>query len=376
MNVCLLSNTFPPDVGGLAVSARRLARYLSSAGHEIHVVAPGESLPPGAWRTEPSGAITLHRLGALGQQRDTLAEWFDLAVSLDVAHGFDLFHGHFAAPAGYIAALVARYRGKPSIVGVRGNDVDLMPFDRRRATFALQALEWATAIAAVSNDLARKAAALSGRDDVCVIHNGVDAELFAPQPPDPELRRRLGLDDRPVVGFAGEARTKKGLGRMLRIYPRLYEALPAQLLLVGGVRKDDKEMVRFFRRQHRDLPFHLLPPQPHAAMPAYYALCDVVILPSLRDGLPNTLLEAMACGRPVVASAVGGMLDVVADGCDGLLLPARDDDAWVDALRRLLLDPEARRRLGAAARQTVQARFTVERELSSWLALYRELLSC
>ena len=134
-------------------------------------------------------------------------------------------------------------------------------------------------------------------------------------------------------------------------------------------------MVKFFQRQHRDLPFHLIPPQPHIDMPRYYALSDIVILPSLRDGLPNTLLEAMACARSVVASAVGGMLDVVTDGHDAILLPAGDDDAWVDTLHRLLLDPETRDRLGSAARQTVTARFTVEREQAAWMALYQELLS-
>jgi glycosyltransferase involved in cell wall biosynthesis len=262
-----------------------------------------------------------------------------------------------------------------SVVSARGNDVDLMPFDRRRATFALKALEWADVVVAVTRDLARKAAALSGRNDVRVIHNGVDTELFSPQPPDPDLREQLGLDDRPVIAFLGEARAKKGLGPMLRVYPRLYEAVLAQMLLVGGVRSDDKEMVKFFQRQHPDLPFHLLPPRPNIEMPKFYALSDIVILPSLRDGLPNTLLEAMACGRPVVASAVGGMLDVVTDGHDGLLLPARDDGLWINTLQRLLLDSETCSQLGAAARQTVLARFTVERELASWQALYQEFLS-
>lgn len=375
MNVCLLSNTYPPDVGGVAVSSRRMANNLAEAGCEIHVLVPSQSVPPGSQRAEMDGAVTVHRLGAHSRPRETLAAWFDLAVSLDKAHNFDLFHGQFLAPAGYLAALVARYLGKTSVVSARGNDVDLMPFDRRRATFALKALEWADAVVAVTHDLARKAAALSGRDDVRVIHNGVDARLFCPLQPDPDLRQRLGLDDHPVIAFLGEARAKKGLGRMLRITPRLYETVPVQMLLVGGVRKDDKEMVKFFQRQHRDLPFHLIPPQPHIDMPRYYALSDIVILPSLRDGLPNTLLEAMACARPVVASAVGGMLDVVTDGHDAILLPVRDDDAWVDTLHRLLLDPETRDRLGSAARQTVTARFTVEREQAAWMALYQELLS-
>lgn len=375
MKVCLLSDTYPPDVGGLAVSVRRNARNLAAAGHQVHVVAPSHSRPPGSWHVGADGPVTVYRLGTHSRLRETLADWFDLMVELDLAQEFALFHGYFLTYAGYLAALTARYRGKPSVVSARGNDIDVMPFDDRRAVFVFKALEWADAILAVTRDLALKATALSGRHDVQLVHNGVDGTLFAPQPPDPALRASLGLDQRPVVGFVGEARAKKGLGRMLRIFPRLCDEVPAQLLLVGGVRQEDSAMVDFFRRQHPDLPLHLVPPQPNQALPSYYALCDVVILPSLRDGLPNALLEAMACGRPVVASAVGGMLDVVTHDMDGMLLPPRDDRVWVEALRHMLLDSEARQRLGSAARQTALDRFTPGQELEAVLAVYERVLS-
>lgn len=375
MKICLLSNTFPPDVGGLAISAQRNAQNLSAAGQEVHVVAPSESLPPGSWQAERDGAITIHRLGAHPRLRQTLTEWFELTAELDRAERFDLFHGHFVSYAGYVAALLARYRGVKSVVSARGNDIDVMPFDYRRAVFVLKALEWADAIVAVTQEMVQKTAALSGREDIRLIHNGVDASMFAPQEPNQALRTSLGLDKRPVIGFIGEARAKKGLGRLLRVYPRLYTRIPSQLLFVGGVRKDDKAMIKFFQRQHPDLPLRLVSPQSHEKMPQYYALCDLVVLPSLRDGLPNTLLEAMACGRPVVASAVGGMVDALTDGRDGVLLPVRDDDAWVNTLERLLMDSQTCQELGAAARHTVTTRFTVERELNSWLALYQELLS-
>jgi glycosyltransferase involved in cell wall biosynthesis len=235
MKVCLLSDTYPPDVGGLAVSVRRNARNLAAAGHQVYVVAPSHARPPGSWHLEADGPVPVYRLGTHSRLRETLADWFDLMVELDVAQEFALFHGYFLTYAGYLAALTARYRGKPSVVSARGNDIDVMPFDDRRAVFVLKALEWADAILVVTRDLALKATALSGRHDVQLVHNGVDGTLFAPQPPDPGLRASLGLDQRPVVGFVGEARAKKGLGRMLRIFPRLCEEVPAQLLLVGGI---------------------------------------------------------------------------------------------------------------------------------------------
>ncbi|NOZ07030.1 MAG: glycosyltransferase family 4 protein [Chloroflexi bacterium] len=375
MKICLLADTYPPDVGGLAVSVRRNARNLARAGHTVHVVSPHKGAAPGTWHTTTDGPVAVHRFGPRARQRETLAAWFDGIAALDTRYDFDLFHGHFIVYAGYVATMVARYAGKPSVVSVRGNDLDVMPFDNRRAPFVFKSLEWADAIVAVTRDLARKAQALSGRADVRVIHNGVDAQRFAPQAPPPALRATLQLDERPVIGFTGEARAKKGLGRMLRVFARLNETLATQMLLVGGVRQEDRAMVEFFRKQHPDLPLHIVPPQPNEALPPYYALCDVVILPSLRDGLPNTLLEAMACGRPVVASAVGGMLDVLTDGVDGIMLPPVDDAAWVDTLHRLLHDPPAREQLGTSARRTVVTRFTTAGERDATLALYREVVA-
>jgi glycosyltransferase involved in cell wall biosynthesis len=83
----------------------------------------------------------------------------------------------------------------------------------------------------------------------------------------------------------------------------------------------------------------------------------------------------MACGRPVAASAVGGMLDVVTDGFDGMLLPTRDDHAWVGVLHQMLMDPEARQQLGSTARQTILGRFTTDQELKAILSVYEGLPS-
>ena len=117
----------------------------------------------------------------------------------------------------------------------------------------------------------------------------------------------------------------------------------------------------------------MVPHTPHEHLPACYNLLDVLALPSLHDGLPNALLEGMACARPVVASAVGGILDVVADGQDGLLVPPGDVAALTDALLHLLRAPDERVRLGAAARQTVASRFGLEREVAQNLELYGRL---
>lgn len=368
--ICLLSDTYPPQVGGLAVSTRRMAQALAGEGHQVHVITPGRT---SAFLSD--GPVTIHRVEGGKRLRETLARWFEYTCHLDAEVNFDLFHGYFVAYAGYIATLAARYGGKKAVVSARGNDVDVMPFEPDRAAFVFKALEWADAITAVTHQLARKVAALSGRPDVRVIHNGVDAELFTPLPPEDELRSTLGLGKGPVVGFVGEARAKKGIGTLLRIFPRIHQETGAQLLLVGGARREVREMVELFKRRYPHVPLVQVPPQPHKDMPRYYALLDVLAMPSLRDGLPNALLEAMACGCVVVASNVGGMPEAITDGVDGMLLPPGQDEAWTEAILHLLQNPQEAKRLGYAARTTILERFSAGKELQETLSLYRELLA-
>jgi len=346
-----------------------MAHSLAKAGHRVHVIAPGN-----APDTVSDGPVTVQRVEESKRLRETLARWFEAACSLDAAEGFDIFHGYFVAYAGYVATLAARYTGKRAVVSARGNDLDVMPFDPNRASFIFKALEWADAVTAVTQDLARKAKARSGREDVQVIYNGVNADLFTPSSPDPELRSIIGLGQGPVVGFVGEARAKKGIGALLRIFPRIHEETGAQLLFVGGMRREAQEMLELFRRRYPHIPLILVPPQPYEEMPRYYALLDVLVMPSLRDGLPNAILEAMACGRPVVASNVGGMPDAITNGVDGILLPPGEDEAWVEAITWLIENPQEAERLGCAARNTVTERFTVERELRETLSLYESIL--
>jgi glycosyltransferase involved in cell wall biosynthesis len=102
---------------------------------------------------------------------------------------------------------------------------------------------------------------------------------------------------------------------------------------------------------------------------------DLVLMPSLRDGLPNALLEAMACGRTVVASDVGGLSDVIEDGQNGFLVPPRDKQALVDRTLSALADADQRRVLGQAARETILRDYTPLHELNHNLCLYHQLLA-
>jgi glycosyltransferase involved in cell wall biosynthesis len=161
----------------------------------------------------------------------------------------------------------------------------------------------------------------------------------------------------------------------LLAFREVAQTRPAALMLIGGVRAgDDESLVTIFQKQNPDLPLIVTPYMPHDALPAYYRALDVLALPSLQDGLPNALLEGMACGCAVVASTAGGIPDVLRHGENGLLVPPRDSTALAFAITTLLDDPAERARLGENARATVLRDYAPEQELERNLAVYRQIL--
>jgi glycosyltransferase involved in cell wall biosynthesis len=374
MRIGLLSDRFPPDVGGLAQAAARIARELARAGCEVEVLASEARLPPGTLREEESDGVRVRRLGAARDAAETQALLFERLVARHRERPFDGLHGLYLVRSGFLAAYAGRYLGVPSVVSARGNDLDRAVHDPARAAHVLRALELASRVTAVSEDLGRKARALAPNEArVDVVPNGVDTTVFRPVAPDAELAETLGLDGRAVIGFAGELRHKKGLTTLLPALALLAGRRPVTLLAIGEVRDGEQGFVELFRRRHPEVRLCFVPTRPAAELPPLYALMDVFVHPSLRDGMPNALLEALACARPAVASAVGGIPDVLGAGNGGVLVAPGDPQALAAALEGVLADPLHATAMGAAGRSHVASRFTPEREASGYLSIYREL---
>lgn len=373
MRVALLADRFPPDPGGLAVAAARIARQLTEAGAAVEAFALAADLPPGGQRLEELGdMVPVWRLGPARDSEETQALLFERLCARHNEAPFDVIHGLYLVRSGFLAAYAGRYLGLPSVVSARGNDLDRSVHDPARAAHVLRALDLATAVTSVSTDLARKARALSPAARVELIPNGVDTWVFHPVARDEQLFTTLELADRAVVGFSGELRHKKGLTTLLPALAKLAEKRPITLLAAGGVRADAAGYVELFQRRHPEVRLALLPQRSGPELPPIYALMDVFVHPSLRDGMPNALLEAMACGRPIVGTVAGGIPDAMGEGC-GVLVPAGDVDALAVAIAGLLDDRPRAAALGEAARARVAREFTPEREARRYLSLFREL---
>jgi L-malate glycosyltransferase len=177
-----------------------------------------------------------------------------------------------------------------------------------------------------------------------------------------------------VIGFVGELREKKGMITLLRAFAQVNKQRPTALLIVGEIRQgEDRQTFEEFRSTNPQLRITITGHIPHKDLPTYYSLIDAFAHPSLRDGMPNALLEAMACGKAVVATAVGGASEAIKDGETGFLVPANDAEALSQKFLELLEDESLRSRLGRSARQKVINDFTLEKELAGNLNVYRRV---
>ncbi len=378
MKIALLSEKYTPDIGGLAISAGRLGHLLSSAGHEVRVFAPSSNLPPSEKRTLNSNGINITRFGTRKRVDDTLVDWFELIIEEHNHEPFDIFHAYFLPQAGFVATYAGKYLNIPSVVSIRGNDIERAAFDPSKFSHVIYALQNAGAVTTNASELAKKAKAFVDRE-IHLIPNGIDIELFKPIERKSELAEVLGIDSgnkkekrSVVLGFAGELREKKGLKTLLSAYAQVSKKQAATLLIVGEVRAgEDKKAFDEFRLSNPEYRIIVTGTIPHKDMPAYYSLMDIFVHPSLRDGMPNALLEAMACEKVVIATPVGGTTDVIENGKNGVLVNVNDADGLAESIFQLLSQPENRKAMSKSAREAVASHFTLEMELQANLNVYQ-----
>ncbi|GAB4499319.1 MAG: glycosyltransferase family 4 protein [Anaerolineales bacterium] len=375
MKIALLSEKYTPDLGGLAISAGRLGDSLAAAGHDVRLFAPTGSLPPTIKQTLRSNGVHVTRFGAHKRVDDTLVDWFELIVKEHQRKPFDLIHAYFLPMAGFIGANAGKYLNIPSVVSIRGNDIERAAFDPSKFSHVMYALQNADAVTTNASILAKKAKAFIDRE-IHIIPNGIDTALFKPMERNEMLAEALKVESQKskVIGFVGELREKKGLATLLTGYAQITKKMSAWLLIVGEVREgEDKKFFDEFQISNPQLPITVTGHVPHKDLPAYYSLMDVFVHPSLRDGMPNAVLEAMACGKTVIATPVGGVLDVIEDGVNGILMNIGDATDLAEKAAEALSQPEKRETVGRSAREAVISQFTLEKELQANLHIYASL---
>jgi glycosyltransferase involved in cell wall biosynthesis len=357
VRVLIVSGIWPPDIGGPASHAPELAGFLSRRGHSVQVVTtaaapPAQEAYDVAWvsRKLPAGVRHLGVVLAIIRR----------ARRADVVYATSMTR---RAAAG---ALLAR---RPLVLKLTADEAyererrssrfagDLDAFQRHRGGLRVRALR------ATRNAAARRAVHVftpSGYLRELVLRWGIPAERVsvslnpAPEvpslPPRDELRRELGMDG-PTLAFAGRLMAAKALDVALQAVQRI----PRVSLLVVGDGPDRGQLERTSTELGLDDRVRFVGGRSREDVLRILSAADAAILSSRWENFPHLVVEALAVGTPVIATAVGGVPEIVHDGENGLLVPAGDPDALAEAIRRLVDDDELRARLADAAAPSVAA---------------------
>jgi teichuronic acid biosynthesis glycosyltransferase TuaC len=246
----------------------------------------------------------------------------------------DVVLGSWAYPDGFAAVVMAEMLGVPAVVKLHGSDMNVvarLPGPRRCLNWALPRAE---RVVAVSGPLAEAAHALGvARERIDVVPNGIDRTSFMPRER-AEARRGLGLPEHgPMLLYVGHITQAKGAFDLVSAFQSAMPRLRgARLVMVGD--GSGFEACKSLARGCGDA-ISFVGAQPHDKIPSWLAACDVLALPSWNEGMPNVVLEALASGRRVVATRVGGIPEVVNDEL-GILVPPRDIPSLAGALEAAL----------------------------------------
>jgi glycosyltransferase involved in cell wall biosynthesis len=297
-----------------------------------------------------------------------------------IERSFDLLHAHWVVPNGLVAAPFSKRL--PLAVGLHGSDV-FMAEKPVVSGFVRRSMRNVSLLTGCSPELVDRVCAVGFPEDrSAVIPYGVDVRGFSPATATASIgtdswRNRLGIpSDAPLMLSVGRMVTKKGYHVLLEIITDLLAAHPnAHLILAGaGDRLEEFRAKTAHLSDRVHLPGIVL----RDTLPELYREADLFVLPAVHDrkgnvdGLPNVILEAMASGLPVVASAISGIPLAITDGENGLLVPEQDPAALFPALDSLLGSPERRRTMGEAARIRAERDHTWEVISGRYRAAYLE----
>jgi D-inositol-3-phosphate glycosyltransferase len=368
VHTCPLAALGGKETGGMNVYVREVSRELGRMGVSVDVFT--RSQDPSIQRVVRLGerARVIHlAAGAeapMARERvyDHMEEFVEGVEAWRIAEAidYDLIHAHYWLSG--VAALTLKRRWSVPVLQmfhtlarlknrVARSAAELEPLVRvEEETRIVSDADRIVAANVVERaELLRDYGAHASR--IATIPCGVDTDLFTPGDR-AEARRRLGLDDRPVLLWVGRIAPIKGLDTLLDTVARLREAGRDMRLLVVGGEADEPTNGHETSLRRRIAALGLgesvrfVGPQPQSVLPLYYAAADVTVLPSYYESFGMVALEAMACGSPVIASRVGGLVTTVRDGVTGFLVPDGDVEALAERIETLVGDPELRWRLG------------------------------
>src|SRR5450631_302392 len=368
-----------PTYGGSGVVATELGIELAQIGHEVHFITYSQPFrlsgrEKGIFYHEvPVSNYPLFEYPpydlALATRMSEVAEYYEL----------DLLHVHYAIPHSVSALLArqmlaARGRRLPFVTTLHGTDITLVGLDRSYLPITRFAIEESDGVTAISSYLRDKTIeAFEVKNEIEVIPNFVNCDVYTPLSIErrAEGRSAYARNGEKILLHLSNFRPVKRVVDAVEVFSQVVEKMPAQLLLVGdGPDRSAAEWLAHSKGIQDQV--HFLGKQ--ESVNELLPLADLILMPSEMESFGLAALEAMACQVPAIATAVGGVGELVDDGETGRLFAVGDVDGMAKAAIHLLSHPEELKEMGLAARRTAQARFCSSRIIPRYVEYYERVL--
>ncbi len=372
IRVCYLISHFHPRESGAERQALAQGRELVRRGHSVRVVT---RYIPGLPRNEVVEGVLIHRWVKTSARGPLFGLSFVAGVIRSLRKlrpHYDLIHTHQALWESISTGLGRDlFQGAPILVqpASSGYFGEAEEMARTKGFRLLRRLALRNPLfAAISADIERQWLDLGVAPEKMIrMASGVDAEHFRPG----RSQVEASLPPRPRVVFTGRLHPQKNLDLLLDVWPEVVRRTGANLVLVGDG-PDRNTLVDQAQRVGVSSHVHFTG---SVADPAdLLRSADLFALPSVAEGMSNSLLEAMSTGLPCLASEIGGNTDLITNGETGVLVPPGDRQAWTTALIQRIEDSEGSRRMGSAARARIEAEFALPVVVDRYIALYRRML--
>ena len=386
IKVLMVTGAYYPEISSGGLQTRLMAAAMRGNAI-VRVLTTALDLSTPRHSTVDEVDVTRVHLRAVNAGSKMTAVGVIVPEVLRLVRWCDVVHLHGVSSKNILVTLAARLFGKPIVLSLHTMGADEPGPVKKSGMLAWWAFRSVTRYLSVSAGL-RQSYLDGGLPPVRIeqVGNGIDTREFSPATPDEKrrLRQSLGLDpDRPLVLFVGFFSQDKQPRVLFDAWLRLREVhhIDANLVFVGATKSGyyevDENLAGGMRAdaESRGLNDRLTFTGPLHDVHEYFRLADVFVLPSRREGLPVALMEAMSCGLPCVASRLVGATDsLIDDGASGLLVQPGNVDAFAEALREMLTNPDRAGRMGAAARVVIADRFSASTIAARWLANYRSAL--
>jgi glycosyltransferase involved in cell wall biosynthesis len=360
-----------PNASGAERQAHLQARELIRRGHRVQVVTRAIAGYPDWDEFEGVPVRRLIRPRELGPLFGVTFVSTLCRALLRLRGEYDLVHCHQGLWEAVGAGLISPLLGKPSIVqpAAGGEYGEIHQWSRTRGRSVLRrAMLRNCHFVAISGEIERELARFGvPADRLTRLASGVDTSTFSPG----RWEQHERLPARPRVLFLGRLHPQKNLLRLIEAWPAVRQRVAASLILAGDGPQRTELGTACERLGVADSVYFIGAVKNPAD---YLRAADVFVLPSVAEGMSNSLLEAMAVGLPVIVSNIAGNTDLVTHGQTGLLADPHDSSTWSDTMLHLLAAPAEAARLGSAAHLLVVSRFSIQAIADRYLDLYESLL--